>query len=71
MWTLVLFTMVVNANAGGGAQSNVSFLEFNSQATCMNAAATLAEQGTYMNQQSIAYRIFGKCIQRSSIKGRF
>ena len=71
MWTLVLFTMLMNSNAGGGAHTSVTLLEFNSEGTCNQAAAKLAEEGTYMNELAAHYRIFGKCIQRSSIRGRF
>jgi hypothetical protein len=71
MWTLVLFTMLANTAAGGGVQSTVTVLEFNSEAACTAAGKSLAEQGTYMNETSVYYRIFGKCIQRSSVRGRF
>jgi hypothetical protein len=71
MWTLVLFTMLANTSAGGSAHSSVTTLEFASQSTCMAAAASLAEEGGFKNEASTSYRIFGKCIQRSSVRGRF
>jgi hypothetical protein len=70
MWTLVLFIMLANTSAGGGAHTTVTILEFNSQASCAAAAASLAGEGSYANEP-IRYRIFGKCIQRSSVRGRF
>lgn len=71
MWTLVLFTMLVNGNTGGGVNSTVTLLEFNSEATCMAAANALSDRGSDKDQPSTHYVIFGKCIQRSSVRGRF
>ena len=71
MWTLVLFTMIVNTGAGGGANTTVTTLEFASEGTCLAAAKTLAEEGAFKDQSPTAYRIFGKCIQRASVRGRF
>jgi hypothetical protein len=71
MWTLVLFTMLLNANVGGGAQTTVTVLDFASEGACTVAAKALAEEGGFQNEPSTAYRIFGKCIQRSSTRGRF
>jgi hypothetical protein len=71
MWTLVLFTMLVNTSPGGGAQSNVTILDFASEGACLSAAKVLAEEGGLKNETSTAFRITAKCIQRSSLRGRF
>ena len=71
MWTLVLFTMLVNTNAGGGAQSAVTLLEFASEAACTSAAKSLAEDGSFKDLPAASYHIFGKCIQRPAMRGRF
>jgi hypothetical protein len=70
MWTLVLFTMLTNTNAGGGATTNVTYLDFNSEASCVAAVEKLAAQGTYMDQPAVYFRIFGKCVQRTYVRGR-
>jgi hypothetical protein len=70
MWTLILFTMLANSSAGGGVQTNIAYLDFNSEGSCTAAVAKLAEKGTFMEQPSVSYRIEGKCVQRTYVRGR-
>ncbi len=65
MWTLVLFTIVVNTSVGGGTNTVVTLLDFSSEASCRGAAKSMAEKGVSTDQPTISYRIFGKCVQRT------
>jgi hypothetical protein len=71
MWTLVLFTLFTNSGSGGGVNSTVTILDFASEASCFTAAKLLEADGSFNNDPPTAYRIFGKCIQRGSVRGRF
>ncbi len=65
MWTLVLYTILFGATAGGGASSNMITLKFDTETQCKAAFDRLASTATLFdnaNKPVGVYRVSGQCI---------